>query len=65
MSEWIGVRDSLPDIGKRVLVYVCRGDAKIDIDMLDPDYVDTPEPWFTYCKDAITHWMPLPKPPKE
>ena len=57
--QWISVKDRLPDEGKYVLVWESQG--------------------FAYCDEMIcgiwniganngaiiTHWMPLPEPPKE
>lgn len=47
--EWISVKDRLPGRGKNVLIY---GNClwKTERGML---------------MSEITHWMPLPKPPKE
>ena len=56
-TKWISVEKKHPDAGEWVLTY-CGGYAK----------------WFDlnkWCGDCwlktmpITHWMPLPKPPKE
>lgn len=74
MSEWISVKDKLPNEYQRVLVY--RGyydgddkDEKIHVGFLNPkdgfygsqyglldDYL--------YPHSLVTHWMPLPEPPK-
>lgn len=60
MNEWISVKDGLPQVGKDVLVstgtFVVQG------------YRDYDSKW-KFSKDAlskhtITHWMPLPEPPK-
>ena len=64
MREWISVHHHLPPIGLRVLVYVPDNNIaniKIDIDCIT-GY--TKEPWERYVAKFITHWMPLPEPPK-
>lgn len=51
---WIPVTERLPDAGKDVIIY-----SKIDgvcVDYYDGDM-------FGYWD--VTHWMPMPKPPKE
>ena len=62
--KWISVKDKLPKVSKRVLV--CDNYGWIftaSYNWYDPDYKwehsDGEEPG---CQ--ITHWMPLPKPPK-
>ena len=58
-SEWISVAERLPENDVRVLVYINseRSYTKIDTDrMVDGKFVR----WY---KD-VTHWMPLPEPPK-
>ena len=57
--NWISVDDRLPNPGQEVLVYL-------------PEMIETTiyhgskwdEPWDTMHGDEITHWMPLPEPPK-
>lgn len=63
VQEWISVKDRLPENDTRVLVYlnIEKLDAYtytiFDTDrMLDGKWIR----WNTY----ITHWMPLPQPPK-
>lgn len=73
-QRWIPVTERLPEIGEIVLAYVddlCliirakivdakdyHGERRIDWARVDPD------PFFLSCY-TITHWMPLPEPPKE
>ena len=64
MSEWISVKDRLPQAKEYVLIYdpnhrnICKAWYVGDIDVwFSNEYF----PQFT----NITHWMPLPKPPKE
>ena len=58
-SEWISVDERLPDENVRVLVYINseRSYTKIDTDRLK-------EGKFVRWYKDVTHWMPLPKPPK-
>ena len=63
MSEWISVKDRLPDEGEAVLVFssywcsnsfvatLIRGEWKASSILSRPD--------------LVTHWMPLPEPPEE
>lgn len=58
-NEWISVKDSLPEYGERV--FVTNGYETHEA-MMTKD-----QRWRTYLflwADGITHWMPLPEPPK-
>ena len=61
MSEWISVKDRLPEYGDgNVLIAYKQGG--IYIDSWDEEY----EEWDDAgIDDDITHWMPLPEPPKD
>lgn len=61
--EWTSVKDRLPE--KEHEAYLCSLDSSL---FLDSQYIDTR----AYCGDGewytggtVTHWMPLPEPPKE
>ena len=57
--EWIPVTERLPSVGEKVLVItIGKGKQYVETDML----LATGE-WFDYGN--VTHWMPLPEPPKE
>ena len=66
MSEWISVKDRLPEVGKRVLA-VCTFGVEVFIFVVDDcgyrkwigDYN------MVYPFGYIKHWMPLPEPPGE
>lgn len=58
MSEWISVKDRLPNEKTRVLVFVPHGNRKIDIDGM------VGRIWVRW-NGRVTHWMPLPEPPEE
>ena len=70
MSEWISVKDRLPDIGQRILAY--RPTAKMHSDDEITTCVYTGEmrksfEGIVHGFDRInhpTHWMPLPDAPK-
>ena len=53
VQEWISVKDRLPDVGKFVLIYN-------EINGVLLDYHDGA----TFGYYDVTHWMPLPEPPK-
>lgn len=58
VQEWISVEDRLPDKPMRCLVYTKRGGyCGYDITYYNQGF------YSEYSK--VTHWMPLPKPPKE
>lgn len=65
MSEWISVKDRLPEIGERVLVTAYEGGTLVAerAELLK----DVEWHWKTqlcfYMADIYTHWMPLPEPP--
>lgn len=56
-TEWISIKDRLPDEIGKVLVI---DNGKIDINSWAGKY----EGWY-YANKNITHWMPLPELPKE
>ena len=61
--RWIPVTERLPERGERVLCY-CRANIYEVMKMrTDGDWVyDTNH---VYMHSFVTHWMPLPEPPKE
>lgn len=68
MSEWISVKDRLPERAGRYLAYpstigeVCTALYSYLMSrnaVMWQDLEDHTEPW------EPTHWMPLPEPPKE
>lgn len=70
MSEWISVKDRLPEYGKDVLVCDCNSRNYISVWSLEKD-TDGGTNYWEDCRgwwqsfDEVTHWMPLPEPPKE
>ena len=73
MQEWISVDDKLPPHNHDVLVYRPNMAMKILVDnyvgYYGEDDDEWHEGWAKYGEDIhnnplITHWMPLPQPPK-
>lgn len=66
MAEWISVNDQLPNVGQKVDIYNTRDGRVPDVTfngMVDgyPEWSAEYMRWSGY----VTHWMPLPEPPKE
>ena len=73
VQEWISVKDKLPPYNRNVLVYRPNMAMKILVDTYDGYYGDDDDEWYegwalyggdTHGNPVITHWMPLPQPPK-
>lgn len=58
--EWISVKDRLPEYMRPVIV--CRKGGKVE-----QGHRDIGDWWKVYGTRTknVTHWMPLPEPPKE
>ncbi len=72
MSEWISVKDRLPRYNETVLIYRPSMAEPILADKYfgwyGEDDNEWHEGWLRYGgvkNDLITHWQPLPEPPKE
>lgn len=76
--EWISVKDRLPDVDKTesqfetTTVIAFMPDCRVNPMRYERAYVrgKTVRRWkwmwdALYYGDKITHWMPLPEPPKE
>ena len=62
VQEWISVDDRLPEDYKQRVMAICIGDYPIGYPKIDTDrYVRGH--WVRYGI-YVTHWMPLPLPPK-
>jgi hypothetical protein len=55
-NEWISLEDKLPEKYGMVLAFTECGDIDVVYFFVDASWGGT---------DKITHWMPLPEPPKE
>lgn len=64
MSEWISVKDRLPNYGDDCLIYINK-----EIHFAHYWQDDFYQPYTSYnsryIKKNITHYMPLPKPPED
>ena len=62
VQEWISVKDRLPEVGKKVLVYCKENKNDYEIGAYSDTYRGffVRQTWY----ENITHWMPLPQPPK-
>ena len=58
MNGWISIKDRLPEAGSYVLVYL---DFGYGYSITTNSYIKS---GFVTCEKEVTHWMPLPEPPK-
>lgn len=69
VNGWISVKDKSPEINQRVLLATNEKRSIVTGYRLSP--AGKNEPWFhtdlgLWCgTETVTHWMPLPEPPKE
>ena len=63
--RWICVDERLPESDQRVIYHTTEG--AVEIGKYKPEFsVFTQGEIFAWIRrDAVTHWMPLPEPPKE
>ncbi len=61
VQEWISVKDRLPEDNKEVLIY-CG--SYHELGWYESDNKSWRSDFLGCCTDDITHWMPLPQPPK-
>ena len=61
MSKWISVKDKMPKEGKDVLTW----DGTYHyVDCVFKSSMNQSLEWFGKFQGCVTHWMPLPKPPR-
>jgi hypothetical protein len=61
--KWIPVTERLPEHEDPVLCFIKNGQQDIpQLDKFENLWVGMQ---WTYKRHAVTHWMPLPEPPKE
>lgn len=70
-QEWISVKDRLPNRGERVLCFM-KSSGKNQNDTISDNVYNgilvgsnPPRYVWEWNGDYVTHWMPLPEPPKE
>lgn len=63
-DEWISVKDRLPVAKEMVLAYEAAFDS-MSMAFRLPNTEEFINAGDYYALDAVTHWMPLPEPPKE
>lgn len=65
VQEWISVKDRLPNYFEHVLINVPGDKPFITV---HEAYLRKDDMWdaglYRYDKEDVTHWMPLPQPPK-
>lgn len=65
-TRWIPCSERLPDENNRWVLCLCVSGA---MEVLKFDYTmwnwDAQYPGRCYMENYVTHWMPLPEPPKE
>ena len=64
-NEWVSVEDTVPDPGERVLATDGTFVGEAYRTSANSWYRHTGFPWRDCLQSIVTHWMPLPKPPKE
>lgn len=62
--EWISIDDQIPNDGQWVLAFRPKAHEKpyLDKNIKICKYFGSNV--FEYCIHEVTHWMPLPEPPK-
>lgn len=63
LPSWIPVSERLPEAGERVLCYGRANIYEVMKMRTNGDWVY--DVHHVYMHSFVTHWMPLPKPPKE
>lgn len=65
MNEWISVKERLPDKSGYYLI-ACRNPYRGKQDGINISYFQhKAQNWKATYNPDVTHWMPLPKKPKE
>lgn len=66
--QWISVEERVPEVGEDVLTLSATGAARVmHLNKSGYDWSVEVSRWhgFLMPRDSVTHWMPLPEPPKE
>ena len=64
MSDWISVRERMPDDTKSVLVWCPSRRNKYTACWVCPDWIHFGGRFDVIVLEDVTHWMPTPEPPK-
>jgi len=64
--KWISVEDRLPKMGLNVLTFnpMNSDEYEVEVDCTIDDF-ESKTRWDWGGVDEVTHWMPLPDPPKD
>jgi hypothetical protein len=68
MSEWISVKDRLPEADGIYLVYIVANNEPKNKSIITLYYTNLSKRFVYYDNDnifTVTHWCYLPEPPKE
>ena len=63
VQEWISVKDRLPEENTEVLIY-CKTNSGKEVFFVDKICYFRGLPIWQVWSEKVTHWMPLPEPPK-
>lgn len=66
--QWISVEDRMPEVGEKVLTLNVTGGVRVmHLNESGYDWSAEVSRWhgFLIPRNSVTHWMPLPEPPKE
>ena len=64
MSEWISVKDKLPDKTDYYLVCLESPRCGLKDGVTTSYYQHKAKNWKAVYNPSVTHWMPIPEPPK-
>ena len=68
VNGWISVKDKLPEDSGEYLVYIVANNEPKNKSIITLYYTNLSKQFVYYDNDnlfTVTHWMPLPEPPKE
>lgn len=65
IQQWIPAMKRLPDKEGSYPVFTCKGTEAYSYFFPERDIAPGVHKEAMFCWPGVTHWMPLPKPPKE